>query len=76
MRNFTNAEKVNGELACKNLSKKALGVYKKKKPLDVYEYCDENGDKLYAFSGCIGSGYDLDFEELQEVFEDLDVEWF
>ena len=69
MRRFTVTEKENGELACRNLSEKAKEVYNGT-ALDVYEYIN-NGNKVYAYTGCYGNEYDLSFEELQENLEGL-----
>ena len=69
MRSFTITEKENGELACRNLSEKAKEVYDGTDPLDVYEYVNSDGNKVYAYTGCYGNEYDLSFEELQENLE-------
>ena len=75
MRRFTINEKVNGELACRSLSEKAKDFYNGCSPLDVYEYEDNEGNKLYAYDGVLGPSYDLSFEELNEVFEELNEEF-
>lgn len=70
MRKFTVKEKINGELAARNLSDKAYNFYVNTDPLTVYEYETENG-KMYAYDSCglIVSG--LTFAELQTELEEL-----
>ena len=65
-----NAEKVAGELAVRNLSRKAKDFYYGTSPLTVCEYETDNG-KRYSYSGAIGEDEDLTFEELEETFENL-----
>lgn len=59
--------KINGELACRNLSDKAYKVYCDTEPLNIYEY--ETDEKLYAFDGALGSQEGLTFDELEAVLE-------
>ena len=68
---YTNTMKINGEIAARSLSEKARDFYVDTDPLNVYEYEDADGMKLYAYDGCFGSAEGLTFEELQRVFEDM-----
>ena len=68
---YTNKMKIDGEFAMADLSKKAMDLYTNTDPLVVYEYEDSDGNKLYSFDGCLGSGEGLTFEELQDTFEEL-----
>lgn len=63
--------KLNGELACRELSEKALKLYNDTDLFKVYEYENKNGKKLYAYTGCLGDSEDLTFEELQDNLETL-----
>ena len=70
MKKFTMKEKVNGEMAARNLSEKAFKFYSETDPLTIYEYETENGKRYaYDFSGTIVS--DLTFSELENDFIDL-----
>lgn len=42
-------------------------------PLDVFEY-EEDGKKLYAYSGAIGERDGMTFEELERDFEEMQEE--
>lgn len=66
---FTNSEKVNGELACRKLNKKAYDFYCSVSPFNVYEY-EVDGNKKYAYDGCYGVAIDMTFEELEKELED------
>ena len=78
MRKFTKIEKINGELACRNLSAKADGVYSTSDPLEVYEVSEKEytGDECtgykntYYVRGIIDAD-DLSFDELNELFEEF-----
>lgn len=73
MRNFTNSQKVAGEMAVRSLSDKAAEFYNGADPLDVFEY-EEDGAKLYAYSGAFGERDGLTFEELEREFEEMQEE--
>lgn len=70
MREFNNSEKVAGEMATRSLSDKAAEFYNGTDPLDVFEY-EENGAKLYAYSGAFGERDGMTFEELERDFEEM-----
>ena len=70
MKKFTNSQKVAGEMAVRSLSDKAAEFYNGADPLDVFEY-EEDGKKLYAYSGAIGDRDGLTFEELERDFEEM-----
>lgn len=74
MRNFTNSQKVAGEMAVRSLSDKAAEFYSGADPLDVFEY-EEDGAKLYAYSGAFGERDGLTFEELEREFEEMQAEF-
>ena len=63
--------KVNGELAIRGMSDKAKNFYNESDPIEVYEYDDESGNKLYAYDGAFGYSEGLTFQELQNCFEDM-----
>lgn len=73
MRKFNNSQKLAGEMAIRNLSDKAAEFYNGADPLDVFEY-EENGAKLYAYSGAFGERDDMTFEELERDFEEMQEE--
>lgn len=73
MRKFYNSEKVAGEMATRSLSDKAAEFYNGTDPLDVFEY-EENGNKLYAYSGVFGERDGMTFEELERDFEEMQKE--
>lgn len=66
--------KINGEMAVRSLSDKARAVYNDTDPLAVYEY-EQDGTKLYAYTGALGEGEDLTFEQLNQMFEDVADEY-
>lgn len=70
MKKFTNKQKVAGELATRSLSNKAAEFYNGTDPLDVFEY-EEDGNKLYAYSGAFGERDGMTFEELERDFEEI-----
>lgn len=70
MKKFTAKEKINGELAARNLSDKAYNFYVNTDPLTVYEYGTENGTR-YAYNSCDSVVSDLTFAELQNELEEL-----
>jgi len=70
MRKFNNSEKLAGEMAIRSLIDKAAEFYNGADPLDVFEY-EENGAKLYAYSGAFGDREGLTFEELERDFEEM-----
>lgn len=70
MRKFNNSEKLAGEMAIRSLSDKAAEFYNGADPLDVFEY-EEDGNKLYAYSGAFGERDDMTFEELERDFEEM-----
>lgn len=74
MRNYTNSQKVDGEMAVRGLSDKAAEFYIGADPLDVFEY-EEDGAKLYAYSGAFGERDGLTFEELEKDFEEMQAEF-
>lgn len=74
MRKFNNSEKVAGEMAVRGLSDKAAEFYSGADPLDVFEY-EEDGAKLYAYSGAFGERDGLTFEELEKDFEEMQAEF-
>lgn len=74
MRKFNNSEKVAGEMAVRSLSDKAAEFYNGADPLDVFEY-EEDGAKLYAYSGAFGERDGLTFEELEKEFEEMQAEF-
>ena len=61
---FTANEKSNGEMAVRLLSEKAKNIYNNTDPLNVYEYEDQEGNKAYAYDGCLGECSGLSLEEL------------
>ena len=74
MRKFNNSEKVAGEMAIRGLSDKAAEFYNGADPLDVFEY-EEDGAKLYAYSGAFGERDGMTFEELERDFEEMQDEF-
>ena len=72
-RRFTNSERVAGERAVRDMSRKAQTLYSETDPLVVYEYDadEEDEEKRYAYSGCFGEDENLTFDELQDIFEEL-----
>ena len=64
MRKFNNSEKLAGEMATRILSDKAAEFYNGADPLDVFEY-EEDGKKMYAYSGAFGDRDGMTFEELE-----------
>ncbi len=70
MKKFNNSQKLAGEMAIRSLSDKAAEFYNGADPLDVFEY-EEDGKKLYAYSGAIGDRDGLTFEELERDFEEM-----
>lgn len=73
MRKFANSQKVAGEMAIRSLSDKASEFYSGADPLDVFEY-EEDGKKLYAYSGAFGERDGMTFEELERDFEEMQEE--
>lgn len=73
MKKFNNSEKLAGEMAIRSLSDKAAEFYNGSDPLDVFEY-EENGAKLYAYSGAFGERDGMTFEELERDFEEMQEE--
>lgn len=73
MKKFTNSQKVAGEMAVRSLSDKASEFYSGADPLDVFEY-EEDGAKLYAYSGAFGERDGMTFEELERDFEEMQEE--
>ena len=73
MRKFNNSEKVAGEMAVRGLSDKAQEFYSGADPLDVFEY-EEDGAKLYAYSGAFGERDGLTIEERERDFEEMQEE--
>ena len=78
MKKFTNAQKVNGELACRGLSEKATEFYMMSYPLTVYEenvdiWSDEDEyirtDKAYYIRGIVEHD-NLTFEDVNDIFEE------
>lgn len=67
MKNFTQNEKNNGELATRYLSDEAFEIYSNSDPVTVWEYCDDKTNVKYAID--FGGDYneDLSFEELEEI---------
>lgn len=74
MRKFTITEKSNGELACRNLSKRAIEFYDGTVPFDVYEYEDADSNKLYAYTSDFGYVSGMTFEQLNEELEEFWLE--
>ena len=70
MRKFNNSEKLAGEMAIRSLSDKAAEFYNGADPLDVFEY-EEDGAKLYAYTGAFGERDGMTFEELESDFEEM-----
>lgn len=68
---YTNRMKVNGELAMRKMSDKAIEFYSGTDPFNVYEYEDENNQPLYGYDGCFGEKNGMTFEELQQELEEL-----
>lgn len=73
MKKFNNSEKLAGEMTIRSLSDKAAEFYNGSDPLDVFEY-EENGAKLYAYSGAFGERDGMTFEELEEEEEEEEEE--
>lgn len=64
-----------GEMAVREMSKKAQKLYNGTDPLHVYEY-GEHGNKRYSVRGALGDCDDMTFEELEQMFEeDYDEYW-
>lgn len=57
-------------MAIRSLSDKAAEFYNGTDPLDVFEY-EEDGTKLYAYSGAFGERDGMTFEELERDFEGM-----
>lgn len=74
MKKFSNSQKLAGEMAVRGLSDKAAEFYNGADPLDVFEY-EEDGAKLYAYSGAFGERDGLTFEELERDFEEMQDEF-
>ena len=74
MKKFSNSQKLAGEMAVRSLSDKAAEFYNGADPLDVFEY-EEDGTKLYAYSGAFGERDGLTFEELEKDFEEMQAEF-
>lgn len=70
MRKFNNSEKLAGEMAIRSLSDKAAEFYNGADPLDVFEY-EEDGAKLYAYTGAFGERDGMTFEELESDFDEM-----
>ena len=70
MKEFNNSQKLAGEMATRSLSDKAAEFYNGADPLDVFEY-EEDGNKLYAYSGAFGERSGMTFEELERDFEEM-----
>ena len=76
---FTMRMRTNGELAMRNASEAAQRFYLATERLDVYEYevdiyeDDEivGEEKLYAYDWCGEWKIGLEFERLEEEFEEL-----
>lgn len=73
MKKFNNSQKLAGEMATRSLSDKAAEFYNGADPLDVFEY-EEDGNKLYAYSGAFGERDGMTFEELERDFEEMQEE--
>lgn len=73
MKKFNNSQKLAGEMAIRSLSDKAAEFYNGADPLDVFEY-EEDGKKLYAYSGAFGERDGMTFEELERDFEEMQEE--
>lgn len=70
MKKFNNSQKLAGEMAIRSLSDKAAEFYNGADPLDVFEY-EEDGAKLYAYTGAFGERDGMTFEELESDFEEM-----
>lgn len=70
MKKFNNSQKLAGEMAIRSLSDKAAEFYNGADPLDVFEY-EEDGAKLYAYTGAFGKRDGMTFEELESDFEEM-----
>lgn len=57
-------------MAIRSLSDKAAEFYNGADPLDVFEY-EEDGAKLYAYTGAFGERDGMTFEELESDFEEM-----
>lgn len=68
MKNYTRRETVRGELAARDLSRKARDVYNHTDPLKIFER-ETDGGTLYDVRGLI-DGDGLTFDELQKVIEE------
>lgn len=74
MKNIKNNNtKVAGELAMRAASFEAWKFYVSTEPLQVYEYETEDG-KRYAYEGVFGENDGMTFEELQNLFEEIQNE--
>jgi hypothetical protein len=61
--------RIEGEMACRRLSAKAMEVYNTTDPLTVYAY-ETEGDTKYDVDGAfVADG--LTFDELNAFFEDI-----
>lgn len=74
MKKFSNSQKLAGELATRSLSDKAAEFYNGADPLDVFEY-EEDGAKLYAYTGAFGERDGMTLEELERDFEEMQEEF-
>ena len=67
---YTNAMKINGELAARNLSDRARRIYDITDPFDIYEYEIDEGTR-YAYTGGYGEAINLTFEQLNNELEEF-----
>lgn len=65
---FTNSMKIDGELAARDLSDKARKYYNGTDPLTLYKYTNENDEPRYAVKDDCGIRDNLDFEQVDEWF--------
>jgi hypothetical protein len=69
---YTIAMKARGEMAMRMASEEAWEFYLDTDPLEVYEYEDADGRKLYSYEGGgLPKREGLTFEELEEEFEEM-----
>lgn len=72
---FTHENKAAGELAVRTMPEKAAAFCHNTDPFRVYEYTvyTAGGEKnhRYAYDGCMGTAYDLTFDELIDELESM-----
>lgn len=68
---YTNEMRADGQMAMRYASSKAFEAYSETDPLEVYEYENMDGEKMYAYKDVDGITDGLTFEELERELENL-----